>query len=879
MALVVNTNVPSLASQRYLMESRKEMETAMERLSSGKRINTAADDAAGLAISERMNSQITGLNMAIRNANDGISLTQTAEGAMQEVNDMLQRMRELSLQAVHGVNSDADRASLDAEVQALKAEIDRVASSTTFNNQNILDGSYNANFQIGYQAGDTLSLALASVGTSSLGLNVGTTSTAVDSGTNTLISNRLVDTFKFDANLDSSYSATAGGAIYSFGTTAGSADATGKSFAAGDIMINGQALAAFDATTLASAGGDDIFDLVDNINTNVDNVLASAFNTVVAKSVGDGVVTENTLAIKVGAIGTNGDSHYQPEVYVSVAASSSMDELVENINRAFTNDEVVASVNDDGKLVLSNDTGAAIHIADITGTAGAYDGATGFEVAASGSAVSSTSASGYSGFQGFLKLQSTDGSAIEIEKGNTALTAPGTLADLKAIGFTEVKEDPTGMSYTVVGSQLTSAQLSDTLSKDTTSGQADLVINGVDIYDDTLTTSSGTFQGKLDMINAFSNDTNVVASSYYERVFDTSNTTFVDNNTVSINGKDVEYGSSLSDLVTNINAVKSSTGITATSEGNNLILKGDGVQNVNIVNNDYTVTSAAQPTLATMVTAAYARTATWTSADVQVGRTLTMYFSAGTGLTNLSSQAETFSYTVVTGDTKATVAREFYDLISAQMLLNNQGLSIDKALSISGATIAFLSLASAGSATITMGVTQLGAANKLFSANSADQYAAIKLQSTDGSPIRVNFGESGRADGELGLVEMNVGDTTYDDNDPTSSVTTTTTAAISGISVATSEAAEAALSALDAALETVTQNRADLGAVQNRLNHTVSNLSNVVENTAASQSRILDADFAVEAAALARAQILQQAGTAMLAQANAAPQNVLSLLG
>jgi len=855
------------------------METAMERLSSGKRINTAADDAAGLAISERMNSQITGLNMAIRNANDGISLTQTAEGAMQEVNDMLQRMRELSLQAVHGVNSDADRASLDAEVQALKAEIDRVASSTTFNNQNILDGSYNANFQIGYQAGDTLSLALASVGTSSLGLNVGTTSTAVDSGTNTLISNRLVDTFKFDANLDSSYSATAGGAIYSFGTTAGSADATGKSFAAGDIMINGQALAAFDATTLASAGGDDIFDLVDNINTNVDNVLASAFNTVVAKSVGDGVVTENTLAIKVGAIGTNGDSHYQPEVYVSVAASSSMDELVENINRAFTNDEVVASVNDDGKLVLSNDTGAAIHIADITGTAGAYDGATGFEVAASGSTVSSTSASGYSGFQGFLKLQSTDGSAIEIEKGNTALTAPGTLADLKAIGFTEVKEDPTGMSYTVVGSQLTSAQLSDTLSKDTTSGQADLVINGVDIYDDTLTTSSGTFQGKLDMINAFSNDTNVVASSYYERVFDTSNTTFVDNNTVSINGKDVEYGSSLSDLVTNINAVTSSTGITATSEGNNLILKGDGVQNVNIVNNDYTVTSAAQPTLATMVTAAYARTATWTSADVQVGRTLTMYFSAGTGLTNLSSQAETFSYTVVTGDTKATVAREFYDLISAQMLLNNQGLSIDKALSISGATIAFLSLASAGSATITMGVTQLGAANKLFSANSADQYAAIKLQSTDGSPIRVNFGESGRADGELGLVEMNVGDTTYDDNDPTSSVTTTTTAAVSGISVATSEAAEAALSALDAALETVTQNRADLGAVQNRLNHTVSNLSNVVENTAASQSRILDADFAVEAAALARAQILQQAGTAMLAQANAAPQNVLSLLG
>ena len=142
MALVVNTNVPSIASQRFLMESRREMETAMERLSSGKRINTAGDDAAGLAISQRMESQIRGLNMAIRNANDAISLTQTAEGAMSEVTEMLQRMRELSLQSVNGVNNDSDRASLDAEVQALIAEINRVADTTTFNNQSILDGSF-----------------------------------------------------------------------------------------------------------------------------------------------------------------------------------------------------------------------------------------------------------------------------------------------------------------------------------------------------------------------------------------------------------------------------------------------------------------------------------------------------------------------------------------------------------------------------------------------------------------------------------------------------------------------------------------------------------------------------------------------------------------
>ena len=138
MALVVNTNIPSIAAQRYLMESRNEMETAMERLSSGKRINSAADDAAGLAISTRMDSQIRGINMAIKNANDGISMVQTAEGALQEVTDMLQRMRELALQSVQGSNSADDRAALDAEVQQLKAEIDRVSESTSFNAQNIL---------------------------------------------------------------------------------------------------------------------------------------------------------------------------------------------------------------------------------------------------------------------------------------------------------------------------------------------------------------------------------------------------------------------------------------------------------------------------------------------------------------------------------------------------------------------------------------------------------------------------------------------------------------------------------------------------------------------------------------------------------------------
>lgn len=169
MALVVNTNVGSLNAQRQLMQTTNEMSTAMERLSSGKRINSSADDAAGLAISTRMTSQVKGLNMAIRNANDGISLVQTAEGAMEEVTSMLQRMRELSVQASNSTNSAADRTALNDEIGQLMTEIDRVASTTRFNNQTILNGSYAANLQIGDQADQTLAFGVSSIATSAMG--------------------------------------------------------------------------------------------------------------------------------------------------------------------------------------------------------------------------------------------------------------------------------------------------------------------------------------------------------------------------------------------------------------------------------------------------------------------------------------------------------------------------------------------------------------------------------------------------------------------------------------------------------------------------------------------------------------------------------------
>ncbi|MCP3178438.1 flagellin FliC [Desulfuromonas sp. KJ2020] len=171
MALVINSNIGSLNAQRNLNSTSKGMNTAMQRLSSGLRINSAKDDAAGLAISDRMTAQIRGLNQAARNANDGISLAQTAEGALSETTNILQRMRELSVQSANATNSSSDRTSLDAEFKQLISEIDRIATDTTFNNTKLLDGSFTSQaFQVGANSGQTISVSVAGATASTLGV-------------------------------------------------------------------------------------------------------------------------------------------------------------------------------------------------------------------------------------------------------------------------------------------------------------------------------------------------------------------------------------------------------------------------------------------------------------------------------------------------------------------------------------------------------------------------------------------------------------------------------------------------------------------------------------------------------------------------------------
>ncbi len=292
----------SLNAQRQLNKSQLTQNEAMERLSSGLRINSAKDDAAGLAISTGMQSQIRGINQAVRNSNDGISMTQTAEGSMDEMTNILQRMRELSVQAANDTNSSDNKASIQKEVDQLYTELDRIANTTQFNGTNLLDGSNSSTtLQIGANSGESLTFSIDSVTTAALGL---------DGGVN-----------KGDLN---------GGRI------------TTGAITANEVAING-----VDIGAVALPGGADEIAKAINLETASTGVVADAYNVV------EGTTGTTVTGITNGLELTVGDG-----TTVTLGATSSMDNLAATINRDV--EGLTATVGDDGQLILNNDTGMAI---------------------------------------------------------------------------------------------------------------------------------------------------------------------------------------------------------------------------------------------------------------------------------------------------------------------------------------------------------------------------------------------------------------------------------------------------------------------------------------------------------------------------------------
>ena len=287
MALTVNTNIASLSAQRNLSGSQNMLSTSLERLSTGLRINSAKDDAAGLAISERFTAQVRGLNQGVRNANDGISLAQTAEGALKEVTNNLQRIRELAVQASNATNSQFDRDALQTEVSQLLAEIDRVADKTDFNGTTLLDGTFSgAVFQVGANATDTITVAsISDTNTSELG----------------------------EVNKNASFTSAAGLAA----TLAGQFSSFATAVTAGTIDVAGTDIGALAATTSATLRAGDFVAAVNAVSS----------TTGVTASIESGSVrlsSETSFSIQGSTLGTVG---YTSALFSSVSSQSGIDTL------------------------------------------------------------------------------------------------------------------------------------------------------------------------------------------------------------------------------------------------------------------------------------------------------------------------------------------------------------------------------------------------------------------------------------------------------------------------------------------------------------------------------------------------------------------------
>lgn len=378
---VINTNIASLNAQRNLASSQSALATSMQRLSSGLRINSAKDDAAGLAISERLSSQIGGLNQAARNANDGISLAQTAEGALGQITANLQRIRDLAVQSSNASNSVTDRAALNNEASQLISEIDRVASSTDFNGVNLLDGSFSSQtFQVGANntANDRINIAsIASARSSSLGVGSGSSYAATVAGAGAVATTALaagdlsINGYQVGASASDGVSfsnangsgiakaaainAISGktGVTATVGSTtiAGTASTSATAIASGDITINGVNLGALSASSSGAQRGAQVAAAVNAISSQTG--VTATFNTstgAVALAAADGRNITVTASTNAAAAAAN--------TGITVSATGATDISTSTLTLSSTSS---------AGITLANGTGTGLTAANLTG--------------------------------------------------------------------------------------------------------------------------------------------------------------------------------------------------------------------------------------------------------------------------------------------------------------------------------------------------------------------------------------------------------------------------------------------------------------------------------------------------------------------------------
>ncbi|MDE1989612.1 MAG: hypothetical protein KGI82_04015 [Betaproteobacteria bacterium] len=1005
MAMYINTNIASLNAQANLANSQSTLATDIQRLSSGLRINSAADDAAGMAIATRMGSQIAGQNQAIRNANDGISLSQTAQGAMQSIVQNLQAMRSLAVQAANATYSASDRASMNAEVVQLKNEIDRVAASTTFNGVNLLDGSFTAkNFQVGANntSNDVIQVAaISSMKTTSLlsdssAVSGTATTAALNAGDLTLNGFQVGASQNFAGpgqTSDSAFSiaqaingissSSGVNAVANATTLTGTGPTTFTAVAANTFSINGYNVGAIAAGSNAAGQGANAAAAINaitsqtgvtatsdavtgaltltatdgrNINVGMNgtattlatsytsvtalagqlglsatqigtqaltanagtidsasnNVAAAASGTLVAGSAVSSTASGNIAAGTLFANGVDVGPVQLANATVAAAASSTLASAgtftVASGQMGVLNDLTVqvagGTLQNVGSVTLTgNATTDATALAAAINTAVAAS-LTGSSAAASGSTITYTGASAAAVTFG-LKAGASNISAAQATANVSQLTsltglaatyfgkqAYGGLAGNAAAVATAINTalanatggaavngtaaaNASGVVTVTAGTSaaaltLASGQAASAVSTATGFSAAQL---GIQVTATTApqatagTIAAGTFLANGQSVGAITLNAATTATAATNNVANGATFTVAAGSAQNISDLTVTLGSgtavalgnihltgtAATDAVTIASAINSALSLTGASQ-----LWANGTNGVITNNSGQSITFGLGGTSQNSTTAA----ADLTQASTALGLGSTYFGTRASGgaVGNGIAIAAAISTALAAATGGAAVnglavANATTGVVSVISGTSQTALTMPTTLNAAQ----LMSAEGALSAQTGFSTAQLGG-NAASAATAAATRGTVSLTSSSASGINIGGNAAASAGFTLGATVA------------------TATSAVSSVDVSTQTNASNAIAALDGAINTVNTAMGLMGAVQNRFQSVVTNLQTGVQNLTAAQSRIQDTDFAATTASLTQAQILQQAGTAMLAQANAMPNAVLTLL-
>ena len=973
MPQVINSNLPSLNAQRNLNKSQMGLNDSLQRLSSGLRINSAKDDAAGLAIANRFTSQIRGLDQAVRNANDAISLSQTAEGAMDESSNILQRIRELSIQSANSTNSAQDRLSLQSEVNQLVSEMDRIAETTTFNGLKLLDGSFSAqSFQVGANANQTVNVSVDAATTSELGIEkLSTNNTSFGIEVAATVAQAATSTTGFgvrlagadvDAALETELETTQTISITDPDGTVNTVAMAGIRDA-GELATSLSGQTGITATATNSAAfGNTLSNTFDGDTVSFTLTTGDAEDTV-AVSFQYAAATfdtdlENELNTAIGTInGNNGDTDLTFDATSNTITSASglnigVEDFAVQENASLTVSNLSTGVAEN--ITVNIDGGADITFATVTGAGADVTSASNF-----GTAADAVLGAGYvvaDDAAGNVTITKTDGTDIIItnflgDAGDSLDTtmdvaaahggATVTTATLTDGGATGAVTASTGTSAGGGTPSILTLTVSSTVSENITMNIDGTSFTFATTAGDANTTSAAFAaaaaatghtvvdnNGSITLTNS-ANDTDMVITAFAADGADLTDSTLGvvagANTTATVatltdGGATGAVQTTTAAAVANVGSTMSFAGSTVTEAAgtDSAVQVGDiTIQ----LDSGYLIESNVATGAGSIFTVAADTSATLTSSVAMSDATAGNFVSAqvltmtGTGsasvsidvnatakdIASLVNQVSDDSGVTATASTTATIDAVTNDGV-VEFSLNGTSLSANvttgdlsnlvtsindqtsktgvvATLNIvgdeitltdsAGADIDIENFSSSASGTTTMDVTGgAGNALTLTNATGTNQDSTVVGGTVEYKSEVTSFSVASSVSDSRGGIFTGAAD----------ELQTSTKQTVDAIDITTAAGAQTAIDITDGALAGIDASRADLGAIQNRMQSTVSNLSATSENLSAARSRIQDADFAKETTELTRNQIMMQAGMSILAQAKSLPQQVLSLL-